>query len=96
MKTCDMCPAFIHTEESLRTGRCHGCRSPKAEFLVSGCTLPKAEAGGLSDDELLDMCGELEDWLQRYGDPFSGNDWTVMQIIRWARQLYSRVLRGQA
>jgi hypothetical protein len=26
--TCRMCPAFIWSDESIRTGLCHGCRSP--------------------------------------------------------------------
>lgn len=40
MRTCSMCPAFIWSADSLATGKCLGCRSPKGATEVSGCTLP--------------------------------------------------------
>lgn len=31
---CSRCPAFIWAEESVRTGVCHGCRSPGPQFVI--------------------------------------------------------------
>jgi hypothetical protein len=36
----------------------------------------------VTDDELLTSARDLEARLLKEGDPFSGDDWALMQIVR--------------
>ncbi len=47
-RTCHLCPAYIWSPESIRTGRCFGCRSPAAEYLVTadGFIAKRTAVGG--------------------------------------------------
>lgn len=40
--------------------------------------------GGITFDEMVVMCRDAERRLCEHGDPFSGDDWAMVQIVRWA------------
>lgn len=48
--TCTKCPAFLHAEESIRTGVCHGCRSGAPTMVVE---TPPLQSGEWSCDHPL-------------------------------------------
>lgn len=62
---CTKCPTFLHAEESVRTGLCHGCRSPSPETKVEtpagewSCSHPLVSRVGPRGPFRCVQCGEM-------------------------------------
>lgn len=41
--------------------------------------------GAIKHAEMVEMCRDMEQRLVKDGNPFSGDDWQLMQIVRWAQ-----------
>lgn len=62
--TCTKCPAFLHSEDSIRSGLCHGCRSGPPETKVDTPRDPAREMVLVTRAEL-DHLRVVEDIYKR-------------------------------